>query len=136
MARAKREGVYQPGIGMDGGYTTEDLDGGDKRNKGARRNKKNKKKTATDKVCPHCGKVGHVRKTSKYCDYNSTKRAAIVGPSASDDTPKESEITAANRMAADEVDDADALPLSDDCDSDNFYDAKDEFTSGSEASIL
>ena len=84
LARDKRDSVYQSGIGMDGGYTTEDLDG-DRKKARPRKKRSSKKKTANaDKVCPHCGKVGHVRKTSKQCDYHSRKRAAIPANNASD----------------------------------------------------
>ena len=125
QARDKRDGVYQSGIGMEGGYTTDEMQLGEKKNRCRNRGKK---KTATDKVCPHCNRVGHVRKTSRKCDYyqQPVKRAA-VGPGA-EDTPTEA---ATASLAADEVDDADALPLSDSA-SDDFFDAKDEFTSESD----
>ena len=126
--RNKRDGVYEPGIGMNGGYTEEDLDQTNTKKKsgGSRR----KKKTASNKICPHCNKAGHVRTSSKHCDYYGKplpKRSAVA---ASAEDRSNASADAANAM-----DEADAIPLSDDSSgSDGFFDANCDFTSGSSSS--
>ena len=66
-----RDGVYQSGIGMDGGYTELELDLDS--STGTTKPRRQKKKAAggrkkSDMICPHCNKTGHCRRTSKDCD--------------------------------------------------------------------
>ena len=133
--RDTREGTYKSGIGMDGGYTEEDLD-----NSGGRRRKGGKKKTAKekcDKVCPFCGKEGHVRRSSKHCDnhvYPKNRRPRPTSEQATANNDDNQETLAGDALgsaAADDVDALDAMPLDDSSGSKDFFDARDAITDSS-----
>ena len=111
--RAKRDGVYQSGIGMDGGYADDDAPP--------------RKKRAIDmnKKCSACGAFGHSRRTSRQCDFykqrkptraiddNTTPPVAVMTPQQANED-------------ADELDALDAMPFDEGSDgSDAFFDARD-----------
>jgi hypothetical protein len=114
--RARREGKYRSGGNMqEGGFD------GDDDNKG-------KKKSRKDLVCPFCGLKGHTTKRSKNCLLNE-KNPNYVGDkkmpavTTSDPATEEEE----ERMAADDIDDMDAMPLDNDNAPEHFVFEEDEF---------
>ena len=126
-ARDARDGVYQSGIGMDDGYTEEDLaDAAAGATGGGRQ-----QSTATsDKVCTSCGQVGHSRRTSKKCANYQARNFKRKATTAAASTNKEQQD---DNAAADELDVIDAMPIEDgsDSDDDEFYDALDAYGSDS-----
>ena len=63
--------VYQPGIGMDGGYCQPTHDGGDSDQDGAAG-----QQASALSVCNACGVAGHKRKTNRLCSMYETRGAA------------------------------------------------------------
>lgn len=119
IARDKREGTYQSGIGMAGGYTELETKQPAKKKTG-RASKPNKR--GETPICSSCAQPGHWRPTNKLCrDYvpRSSKKkgeADTVAPSESVDM--------ATELAA-----LDAMPLDDRSDeSDAFFSAAGEFS--------
>ena len=137
-ARAKREGlVYQPGIGMAGGYV-EDEDGAEDNTKKQRPPKKKpaRKSAATGrpKAC-QCGGTDHQRTSSLKCALNPRNAGKLQAAVAVADVTKEAVAvdtkTEEERMA-EELDVMDSLALNDSgADSgfsDDFYSANSEFS--------
>lgn len=82
-ARAKRESsgsVYEPGIGMMGGYVVDDARPAAKKKKAPKASKPNK--DGKQPVCSKCKQVGHWRPTNKLCPFymprNSKSKEATV----------------------------------------------------------
>ena len=102
MERAKREGTYQPGIGLNGGYEDEgdDVD-----------NRKAVPLVDMTKLCIHCNKPGHLRKSNKLCGLyvapkkRKSKQSTTVGAAAAAPTFSND---------AEEADAMDAMPLQED----------------------
>ncbi|KAL3903121.1 MAG: hypothetical protein SGARI_005522, partial [Bacillariaceae sp.] len=113
--RDVREGTYQPGIGMDGGYTADDIATADSK-------KKAKKKS---RQCPYCQGYGHVTRRSKHCKENPLNKVGDVGTNDKDAALLEQE--------RNEMDEMDALAFHDSSD-DTFFDAKGSLTSTSSGS--
>ena len=127
--RAKRDGVYQPGIGMDGGYGDDDA----APEPAAPQQKKKATVIDVNKTCTACGEVGHSRRTSKQCRYYTprNKPAATVTAAPAPITTPPQQTT---NEDADELDAIDAIPFGgedgSDCSSGAaFFDAKDCYSS-------
>jgi len=86
-ARAKVEGTYMPGIGMDGGYVEEDF------------NKKKRQRTVTECPLPLCRLKGHKTSRSKKCKHNK-ENPNCVGDGAVADLSNEPAATATDNEAA------------------------------------
>ena len=93
-ARAKREGaVYQPGIGMTGGYDESDLVEIDDNDSGAKKpaamTRKKTKTSPSQQVCTACNEPGHMRPWNKKCklyaEY-SQRKTQKAAPRAHDST--------------------------------------------------
>lgn len=97
--RARREGTYRRGMnvaeGSSGGFTAEELE--------ASRKKKNGK----DVICPHCGKQGHSRRSSKACDKH-------VPPKKKRQNKNDTADAQGDGLDATEAQDLEQLPLDDD----------------------
>ena len=117
-ARVKREGIYQPGIGMEGGYTQADFDdaaaeddAGDQK-PAATSTKKTTKANAKNngrKACI-CGGTDHQRTSSKKCLFHGQKKpskAAVLAPKANVTT----ELIDVDKDMADEMDALDSLAV-------------------------
>ena len=109
IARAKRDGVYKPGIGMTGGYDLETVgnDDNNKKKAAATTRKKNPKKGATTGKKPcQCGGTDHQRPSSRLCPFFvPRKRKKTSEPKT------EAEVTMETEEMADEIDALDALPV-------------------------
>lgn len=139
--RAKREGVYETGIGMDGGYGStdadnEDDDGGAKKKKPSRTRRLPKKDMS--KTCKACHEQGHATRRNQLCRLYVAPppRKKVVGaPTATSSTPHQVFAT-----DADELDALDSMPLEDQqagSSEDDFFDARDTYSSseGSAGSV-
>ena len=104
--RAKREGTYQPGIGLDGGYAEADTES-------ETLPQQQKKKAALDltKVCLHCGVHGHQRKTNKLCKYYTPAKKRARPGAAVADTSAVVVAKATFKDDAEEADAMDSMPL-------------------------
>ena len=131
--RAKREGVYEAGIGMGGGYGTDadDDDNGDSNQKKKKQSTRLPKKDMS-KTCKACHEQGHATRRNKLCQLyvappprRSKKK---VAPTAASITPHQAFAT-----DADELDALDAMPLEDPAGSseDDFFDARDTYSDDS-----
>ena len=119
VARAKRDGVYESGIGLTGGYIeVDDDDDG---------NKKPAAKVARDSSkppCAACGGTDHQRTTSKKCGFYVGRKLKEV-----DKSVDEAGATAESKDMADEMDMMDSLGFDSDAgDSDDFFSAASEFS--------
>jgi len=133
-ARAKAEGTYMPGIGMDGGYVEDDFTNNRKR-------KRSTTTTRTTPVCPLplCGLKGHKTVRSQKCKYNK-KNPNYVGdeavddlnnkPAATNNTAVDTAVSTLNNETAqasrdaEECDVMDSQPLDDSSASDAFWSAE------------
>lgn len=77
--RARREGTYRRGMniaaGSSGGFTAEEIEDA---------NNKKKKKSTKNVICPHCGKTGHSRRSSKDCDQHVPPKKKRQGSARKD----------------------------------------------------
>ena len=112
----KRDGVaYQPGMGMDGGYTEAELN-----------QTQGQKRKREPVICPLCGKAGHKTARSKTCDQHKDNIAKRK-QQAQQEGQQSLEVSNTNKTAeqqaeidGDEADLMDQLPL--DCSDDEFFD--------------
>ena len=115
--RACRDGTYQTGIGMDGGYTEEDFDD---------------RKLDASKVCARCKQVGHKTANSKACRFYKprTKRKATAGVKAAPLASTLEDMVARDAAEAARLDSLPFdTPMPNDEESDteeSFYDAMEE----------
>ena len=140
VARAKREGVYQSGIGLDGGYLQSDVDAAataeEEGNKKPAARKSGKRKATAEKggVKPClCGATDHQRTTSKNCPLNKkneAKRAKTAAAEAQPTTEQSNE-----EIMAEEMDAYDSLALTEDADSqalsEDYFSAEDFYDDSS-----
>ena len=131
-SRAKREGVYQPGIGMTGGYDQADLagDNEDGAKKPAakpstnRKKTKKKKKNPEGRLCNACGSDNHLRSTNKLCRFYVGRSQTTVTAAAA----KAKDNTETLEME-EELAKLESLPLPDADESDDgFFSATSEFS--------
>ena len=105
-ARQKRDGVYEPGIGMSGGCGDDVPE------------PKKKKAVDKSKFCPTCKEYGHCRTTSRKCRF-------YVPPA---NRKKKADTKDAIVSIADELEQLDSMPLqAADDDSDAFFSATSEY---------
>lgn len=119
-ARAKRDGVYEPGIGMAGGYVEDD----DAKPPAAVTNTTN---DVSKRACRSCGGLDHQRATSKRCRLyvarkKKKKNNIETGAPANEEA----------KLMEEELDQLDSLPFvnsdGDDDASDAFFSATSEFS--------
>ena len=128
-ARAKREGVYKSGIGMDGGYTQADLDIAQQEQEqddaAANDNQKpaastHARKKSNKKACV-CGATDHQRTSSRLCKLYGKKKAKGQPSAATGaETNAELKIDIDSKEMADEMDAMDSLALTG-ADEDTYY---------------
>jgi len=118
-ARAKREGsVYQPGIGMTGGYDLEE--------------QKDEPEPPSDpnKICSRCKQPGHLRPTNKLCRFYVSRKKNVQQKK---DDPVNDPVNEEEAMAK-EMDEMDVLSLQDASSTDTaFFSAAGSFGSESDS---
>jgi len=115
--RRKRRGAqYKTGIGMTGGYDSDDTD--------TQQPPQPPPKKKRAKVrCPHCQKYGHKTTKSKYCDKNTNNVQAAEQPTGMQVTQQQQHAAEDAR----EIEDLDAIGFDNDSDVVGFFSA-DEFS--------
>ena len=102
-ARAKRDGsVHQPGIGMTGGYDTNEKDD----------ETKQEAEGDPTKMCSKCKQIGHLRPSNKLCRCYVPRKKKPVDETQKEKTLLDQAVNEEEAMAA-EMDELDILPLQD-----------------------
>ena len=133
-ARAKRDGVYKPGIGMTGGYDEKDLeddasDDGNKKQKAATiRRTKSRTSSTNKKPCPACGGTDHQRRSSRLCLHHADRKKRKFNSSAEAEDTTESEEIAAIAAEMDELDGLALVVGDDEDDSVDYFSAASDFS--------
>ena len=132
-ARAKREGVYKPGIGMTGGYDEKEVEdvatSDDNKKPAAKRRRQLTAAGIAPKACLSCGGTDHQRTSSQKCPhYTGRKKTKLSGTAnEAEDNAESKEIAA---IAAAEMDKMDGLALGVDEEEDSieYFSAASEFS--------
>ena len=119
--RDQRDGTYQTGMGMDGGYTEQDFeDGGGQQDEASLADNKKAQK----KQCKRCKRFGHLTANSKSCMYYKSKRQRTATAVGGGVVATQQDITERDKAEADAIEQLPLdTPLDDDDEDEDFYDA-------------
>lgn len=130
--RKKRQSTYKSGVGMDGGYSSDD-DNSDKDKATASKKKPTAPGTDMSKYCKRCEQHGHSRASSKLCKHYKPKRGGFKSKDKATPQQTAHDEKVQTERDADELDVLDEMPLVDDCcDSSDFFSAE-EYSGSSSA---
>lgn len=132
--RAKREGTYEPGIGLAGGYAEEDTAASTTRTATTPTKKNAAAAIDETKTCIHCGQLGHLRKSNRLCRYyvppqRRAKKTTVAVASGVAVATEPGFLNDAEEAAA-----MDAMPLEDSSGDDAYFDATGEYSSDGSSS--